>query len=108
MKEEMVAKWYNADNNSLKPMKDATEDEITKHRDWLWENLSDSNKEYCLKKAKEILGLVTPLIEQEVREEIWGEVNNLLRISMNEMGFVEISNHIDFGDWQSLKGGQHE
>ena len=40
-----------------------------------------------------------------VQAETLKEVDELLSISENEMGFVDISNHIDFGDWEVLKKG---
>jgi len=43
------------------------------------------------------------LTQIKTAEEIFGEMGELLTISENEMGFVEISNHVDFGDYQTLK-----
>lgn len=37
------------------------------------------------------------------RKDTFEEVKAFLGIDMNGMGFVEISNHVDFGDWLALQ-----
>jgi len=38
-----------------------------------------------------------PILADSIKREL----ESLLSISMDEMGFVNISNHVDFGDWQN-------
>ena len=62
-------------------------------------------------RVKQCLGVIdnlkSQLKEQEqARAEVLKEVERTLSLSENEMGFCEISNHIDYGNWQALKSGK--
>jgi len=58
-----------------------------------------AQKQMCIDNLKEQL----IRIAYQTRQDTLEEVESLLGIDMNEMSFVEISNHVDYGDWQALK-----
>ena len=61
--------------------------------------------EVNLEKLAGLISALFPDIEQAKREER-ERIGDILSVSENELGFIEISNHVPYKEWQALKEGE--